>query len=128
MHEKTKLVLEYDLNCSAKMLYSRLSTPYGLAEWFADDVKIEDGKIFVFKWDSSQERAKVIAKKELKYIKFKWEEDEDDDTYFEFNLNIDELTGDIALLVTDFVEESDKEDAINLWNKQIAQLKHILGL
>jgi len=43
-------------------------------------------------------------------------------------LHTDELTGDVALLITDFAEEEDIEDSQELWNKQISNLKHILGL
>ena len=44
---KKKFVLEYTINSSPKVLFNRLSTPGGLAEWFADDVNLE-GKIFTF--------------------------------------------------------------------------------
>ena len=37
---KKRILLEYTLNSSPKVLYPRLSTPGGLAEWFADDVKV----------------------------------------------------------------------------------------
>ena len=44
---RLKYELEYTLNCSPKVLFSRLSTPEGLCEWFADDVNVE-GDIFTF--------------------------------------------------------------------------------
>jgi hypothetical protein len=63
-------------------------------------------------------------------VRFHWLEDcnEDEKCYFEFKLNIDELTGDLALLITDFSEEGEMEDNIDLWDTQIAKLKHIIGL
>ena len=36
-----KYELEYTMDCSQKVLFTRLSTPEGLAEWFADDVNID---------------------------------------------------------------------------------------
>ena len=41
---------------------------------------------------------------------------------------MDELTGDVALLITDFSEEDEKDDAIDLWDSQISELKHTIGL
>lgn len=124
---KQKIVLEYPINSSPKILYTRLSTPGGLSEWFADDVNLK-GSVFSFIWEGTEQRAEVVQKKENKYIRFSWEEEEEEDTYFEFRINIDELTKDVALVVTDFVDEDDKEDSIELWNSQISELKHTIGL
>ena len=124
---KSKIVMEYTINSSPKVLYARLSTPGGLAEWFADDVNLK-GNVFSFIWNGVEQRAVVIQKKENKYIRFQWIDEADKNTYFEFRINIDELTGDVALVVTDFVEEDETEDSIELWNTQINELKHTLGL
>ena len=35
---RRKIELEYIFSSSVKVLFSRLSTPAGLSEWFADDV------------------------------------------------------------------------------------------
>ncbi len=119
--------MEYTINSSPKVLYARLSTPGGLSEWFADDVNLK-GNVFSFIWNAIEQRAVVTQKKENKYIRFHWIEEPDENTYFEFRINIDELTGDVALVVTDFTEEDEKEDSIELWNTQISELKHTLGL
>ncbi len=124
---KSKIAMEYTINSSPKVLYSRLSTPGGLAEWFADDVNLK-GNTFTFIWNNIEYRAVVIQKKENKYIRFQWIDEADKNTYFEFRINVDELTGDVALVVTDFVDEDEEEDSIELWNTQINELKHTLGL
>ncbi len=124
---KSKIVMEYTINSSPKVLFARLSTPGGLAEWFADDVNLK-GNVFSFIWNAAEQRAQVMQKKENKYIRFRWIEEPDTSAYFEFRINIDELTGDVALVVTDFTEEDEKEDSIELWNSQISELKHTLGL
>ena len=124
---KTKFELEYTINSSPKVLFNRLSTPGGLAEWFADDVNIK-GKVYTFIWDGTEQKAKLIQKKENLYIRFQWIDENEDKTYFEFRITTDELTGDVALLITDFAEEDEKDDAIDLWDTQIAELKHVLGL
>jgi hypothetical protein len=123
---KSKITLEYSLNCSPLVIYPRLSTPGGLSEWFADNVNVE-GKYFIFFWDHSAQKAEVLQKRDNVYIRFKWADDSDN-TYFEFRLISDELTGDNALLITDFAEEDEKDDAIDLWNSQISALKHCIGV
>ena len=123
----TKYELEYTLNTSTKVIFNRLGTPGGLSEWFAEDVNLRKGK-FTFLWEGTEQVADVISKKDNKYIRFKWEDDENEEAYFEFRIHKDELTGDLALLITDYAEEDEKEDAIDLWDSQISELKHVIGL
>ncbi len=124
---KQKLELEYTINSSPKVLFNRLSTAGGLSEWFADNVNVK-GETFTFIWGESEQIAELILKKNNKYVRFRWIDDEEEKFYFEFKVNIHELTGDVALLITDFAEEDELEDTIELWNTQIAKLKHVLGL
>lgn len=126
--DKIQFQLEYVINSSPKVLYNRLATPSGLSEWFADDVNIENNfQTYIFMWDGSAVKAHIIAKKEFSFIRFKWEDDEEKDQYFEFRIQIDELTKDLSLIITDFVEPDEKKDSIQLWNTQIDKLKHVLG-
>ncbi len=122
---KEKFELEFIIKTSPSILFNRLSTPSGLSEWFADDVNVKDGK-FIFIWEGAEQVAELLSKKDNQHIKFHWE-DEEDDSYFEFLINVDDLTGDTALVITDFAESDEKEDAIELWNQQIDQLKQGLG-
>jgi uncharacterized protein YndB with AHSA1/START domain len=124
---KTKYELEYTLNTSPTFLYSRISTPEGLSEWFADNVNLKRGN-YNFIWEGAEQEATVVQKKTNKFIRFHWEEDEDQELYFEFRIHTDELTGDVALLITDFAEEDERDDAIDLWDTQISELKHAIGL
>jgi uncharacterized protein YndB with AHSA1/START domain len=123
---KNKFELEYSINSSPKILYARLNSPAGLSEWFADDINIQ-GSIYTFIWDGTEQKAELITQKENQLVRFKWTENEDD-SYFEFKIHKDELTGDVALVITDFAEDDEKEDIIDLWDTQIADLKHTLGL
>lgn len=125
--EKKKFELEYTLNTSPKVLFERLSTPGGLAEWFADDVNVT-GDLFTFIWEGTEQQAEVINQKDLKYIRFKWKDNEHQDTWFEFRIRQEELTGDVALIITDFADDDEREDAIGLWDTQIADLRRALGL
>ena len=123
-----KYELEYPMNCSPKVLFSRLSTPEGLCEWFADDVVV-DRDIFTFKWSKSEAKARITAIKENKFVRFEWlDTDDEESNYFEFRINIEELSGSLALIIIDFAEPEDKDDAITLWDTQITDLKRLLGI
>ncbi len=124
---KNKLKLEYTINSSPSVLYKQLSTPSGLSEWFADDVNLK-GNIFSFIWDGSEERAEMVLNKENKFIRFNWLGKEDKDEFFEFKIHQHELTGDVALEITDFADENDVDDVRDLWDSQISRLKHTMGL
>ena len=126
MEELLKYSLEFQINSSVGILYKRISSPSGLAEWFADDVILNE-KTYVFYWDGSEQSAKLLKKKENEFIRYKWE-DTDDESFFEFLIQIDEMTSDIALIITDFSEnEYEKEEQINLWEKQVESLKKAIG-
>ena len=125
---RSKFELEYNLNCSPKVLFSRLSTPEGLGEWFADQVNV-DGDLFTFYWNSSQSKARLAAMKENKMVRFEWLEMENEETnFFEFRISLEELTNELALIITDFAESEEKEDSIYLWDSQINDLKRALGI
>ena len=124
---RSKFELEYNLNCSPKVLFSLLSTPEGLGEWFADQVNV-DGDLFTFFWNSSESKARLSAMKENKMVRFEWLGMDNDSNFFEFRINMEELTNELALIITDFAESEEKEDSIYLWDSQINDLKRALGI
>ena len=128
MSDKKSFSIEYDFHASKQMLFQYLSTPSGLGEWFADNVNSR-GENFTFIWDDSEENAKLIQKKNNERARFQWEEDEEEDNpyYFEFKIQVDDITNDVSLIVTDFAEEDEMEEAKMLWNNLISSLKQILG-
>ena len=128
MSEKTKFELEYLIKTSSKILYNMLSTPSGLSEWFADDVNIRDD-VYTFIWDGSEETAHIINKKINESIRFQWEDDvnEENSYFFEMRIQIDPLTKEVALIITDFAEEDEIEESKMLWDNQVNELKHVLG-
>ena len=125
MSDKKKYELEYLIKSAPKILYNRLGTPDGLEQWFADAVKIEDD-ILTFTWDNNDQQAKIIGKKANDYIRFRWL-DEDEDTYFEFKIKIDDITSEVALIITDFADEDEVEEATLLWDSQVNSLMRLLG-
>ncbi|WP_397362448.1 START-like domain-containing protein [Olleya sp. R77988] len=126
MEEKIKYEMEFVVHASPSLLYQYISTPSGLSEWFADNVNSR-GEIFKFIWDGSEEQAKLITKKSGERIKFKWLEDEDDPYYFEIRIQVDEITKDVSIMITDFSEEDEVDEAKMLWSNQISSLKQVLG-
>lgn len=124
---KVKFELEIPIHASPSMLYQYFATPAGLEEWFADRVNSR-GKMVTFIWDDSEEEAKILANKSDERIKYKWTESEGDDSYFEFRIQVDALTKDVSLMITDFAENEDEvEEAKMLWENQIDELKHTIG-
>ncbi|MBT6174205.1 MAG: SRPBCC domain-containing protein [Flavobacteriales bacterium] len=127
--EKEKFQIEFPINSSKGVLYNCMSTPSGLSEWFCDDVNIKKD-VHTFIWDGSEEVARLVTKKKDEYVKFKWiesEEDDNDGTYFELRIRVDEMTGERAIIVTDFAEEDDIEDSRELWVAQLDRLRRVLG-
>ena len=127
MSTKIKFEIEFPIHASPKMLYQYFGTPSGLSEWFADNVNSR-GEIFTFIWDGSEEKAKVLQERPQEKIKFKWMEDESNDkSYFEFRIEVDEITKDVSLIVTDFAEEDEVDESKMFWENQIEELKHTIG-
>ena len=126
--KKNSFELEFLLKTSPKVLENMLSTPSGLSEWFADDVNIK-GDIFTFFWDGSQEEARILTKKLNGKVKFQWLSDEEDgnDAYFEIRYEVDPMTKAVILKITDFAEPDEIEEAQQLWEQQISDLKRVLG-
>jgi uncharacterized protein YndB with AHSA1/START domain len=127
MSDKVKYEMEFPIHASPQLLYQYLSTPSGLSEWFADNVNSR-GELYTFIWDDSEEQAKLITKKSGERIKFRWTVDDDEpDYYFEIKIQVDDITKDVSLIVTDFADEDEVDEAKMLWTNQIGDLKQVLG-
>jgi len=126
MSLKSEINLEYSLNCTFKVLYTRLCNASGLSEWFANDVKVT-GNLYTFFWGNSSQTAERIINKKCNTIRFQWIDGDDKGDFFEFNINKNELTGDVSLNVKDFAEKGEEKESVNLWNSQIDELKRDLG-
>ena len=128
MEFSRQYTLEFPIRSSIKVLYKRLSTPSGLSEWFANDVNIKNG-VYTFYWDGSEQSAKLVTKKENKFVKYNWIDSDEADDYFEFKIVVDDMTSDVSLLITDFADdEEDFEEAKLLWETQVDNLRGALGL
>lgn len=126
--KKEKYHIEYVFDkVSRRSLWNHVTTPPGLSAWFADDVFINDS-VYTFKWDKDTQDAELLSLKPEISVRYRWMDDEDENSYFEFKIHTVELTGVTALEITDFAEPDEKEDSIDLWDSQIDMLKHTLGI
>ena len=126
MDEKIKYEMEFPIQASPSLLYQYISTPSGLSEWYADNVNSR-GEFFTFIWEGSEEKAKLVSKKSDERIKFKWIEDEYSPYFFELRIQVDDITKDVSLMITDFAEDDEVEEGKMLWDNMVSDLKQILG-
>ena len=124
--DKVRIDLEYIIKTSPTIHFNCLSTPSGLSEWFSDDVNIKDDR-YTFFWDGSEETAILKTVRKSESVKFQWEDDEGEDYFFEMTIRIDDLTKDVALLVTDFADEGEEDEIQLMWDNNIDNLKKAIG-
>ncbi|MDR2840446.1 MAG: hypothetical protein LBV75_04185 [Paludibacter sp.] len=125
---KEKTIIEYHLNkASISHLWNSIGTTHGLAEWFADDVTVENN-IYTFRWSDHEQKAILKKQKLLVYMRFQWLEDKDSDYIFEIRLQTAELTGEVILLITDYAYPNEIDDLKMLWNQQIDALCRKIGI
>jgi uncharacterized protein YndB with AHSA1/START domain len=126
MEEKVKFEMEFPIQVSPSLLYQYISTPSGLSEWYAENVNSR-GEFFTFIWNGSEERAKLLGKKSGERVKFKWLADEGTDYYFEMRIQLDEITKDVSLMITDYSLEEELDESKMLWDNMVSDLKQVLG-
>jgi len=126
--KKEKIHLEYLLNPTSKnLVWSAISTPTGLEEWFADKV-VSNDKVVTFYWGKTEQRqAEIIAIRAYSYIRFRWLDDENERDYFEVKMTNNELTNDNVIEVTDFALPDEVDDLRELWDSQIDRLRRTYG-
>lgn len=123
--DKKEFQVEYVmLSCPLVMLWNCISTPEGLSEWFADEVR-QDGNLWTFSWNGSEQTAHLIFIRQPEAVRFRWDGDAHD-LFFEFKILRDELTNAVSLSVTDFADADDVDDMKLLWGSQVDDLKRFL--
>lgn len=125
---KEKFIGEFPINASKKMLFPYISSASGLSQWFADDVNINEDKEFTFIWDGIENKAKLtsIRVNALARFEFHDEENPDDPNFVEFKLDMNELTQEVFIRITDY-SDMDPEEANDLYHALIHDLKEIVG-
>ncbi|MEM9675048.1 MAG: START-like domain-containing protein [Cyclobacteriaceae bacterium] len=122
---------EFEFKASRKMLFPYLTTASGLAQWFADDVTINEDKVFSFLWDGEEHRAKVASQRINRFIRFEFlngsDEQNGDTDFLEMRLDTNDLTGTVFLSITDSTTAEDEEEFYEIWSQLTDSLKEIVG-
>ena len=126
---KEKYSIEFVLgNASQQSLWRMLTDSTMMEEWFADKVKIKDGKFYKFVWEDTFQEVEQTINRPISQVRYNWLAEDRVDTYFEFKIHTMELSNEIALEVIAFATPDEKDDAIFLWETQIGLLKRNLGI
>ena|SRR5690606_11856829 len=125
MSKRVKYTLEIEVKSSPNILFNYLISPSGLAEWFCDDVDVHSGN-YLFKWDGAEQEAEQVRNVNNKSVRYRWT-DGPEEEYFEMEVRVDDLTSDVALVITDFCDAGDEASSEQLWESQVQQLKMAIG-
>lgn len=128
---KNKFVADYQINASKKIVFQYLSTASGLEEWFADEVKINEDKNYIFNFDNEDHFARITSIRMNSHVKFEFydpkNQNDSDHSYIEFKLEENELTQTLFLKVVDYSGVYDDEELVAIWEGLILRLKEIIG-
>jgi uncharacterized protein YndB with AHSA1/START domain len=128
---KTKFVYEFEINASRKMLYPYFSTPSGLAQWFADDVNVDEDHNFNFIWEGEDHKARMVSHRTNSFVKFVYidqdGEHNDESDYVEFKIDLNEMTQTTFLKIVEYSDFDDKEEQADLWHGMLTTLKETVG-
>lgn len=129
--EKYKYRFEFEFNASAKLLFTYLTTPAGIKQWFADDVKQHSERKFTFIFEKKEYEAEMTVYKLNYQVRYEFEpmpnENKKDLSYIDFKLETNEMTNTVFLTVTDYSEIDSGEEDHNLWQNLIGNLRSIVG-
>jgi uncharacterized protein YndB with AHSA1/START domain len=125
--KKKQFELEFIIRSTPHILYEFVSTPSGLSQWFADDVDAVQNK-FKFIWSNVAQIAELLDKTENERVRFRWQGSPKDE-FFQFKIQVSEVSNDTVLIITDFANPADVKDQSRLWDSQVKTLiEHIGGL
>ncbi len=131
MSDKTEFRAEFDINASKKMLYPYIFSPSGLSQWMADDVTIDEDKVFNFIWDNEDHKAKMVAHRVNSFVRFEFLSEsggaDDNASYIEIRLEMNELTQAVFIAIIDYSDIDDDEESMDLWGSLVDALKEIVG-
>ena len=126
-NRKMKLELEYSVRSSPHILFQYISNPSGLQSWFADNVEILGAGEYRFSWEDGTENvAKMVKNVTNKYTRFEFSNGSDGE-FLEFRIEQDEITGDVELIIVEFVIEEEAPMAASIWDSAVEDLCAIIG-
>lgn len=131
--DRPQYTAEFEFKASRKMLYPYINTASGLSQWFADDVLVDEDKVYTFFWDEEQAQARLAAQRLNKFVKFEFLDTIEDSNsssenpVVEIRLEENDLTGTVFLNVNDSVTADNEEEFRVLWNQMAHSLREIVG-
>ncbi len=125
MGQRKRFNMDFVIKSSPTILYNFLSTPSGLAQWFADHVDRTEND-YSFFWEGFEEKAILLDFEENSFVRFKMVENDDED-FFEFKIEKSPITGDTILIITDHADDIDMDDQKRLWTSQVGTLTARVG-
>jgi uncharacterized protein YndB with AHSA1/START domain len=128
---KDQFVADYQLNASKKIVFTYLSTASGLEDWFADEVRINEDKNYIFHFDGQDHYARLIVLKANLHVRWEFFDSKfplaASDSFIEFKLDETELTQSLFLKVTDQTSQYEADELEAIWDGMIAKLKETIG-
>jgi hypothetical protein len=121
-----KVQMEFMVRSTPNTLFELISSPSGFSEWYCNDVNMRDDQ-WTFIWPDEEEATTMIGRRQGELMRFHRNDDDDENSYFEFRIRIDAMTNEVALIVTDHAEPHEVDETRNLWQSQIANLIRVLG-
>lgn len=124
---KERVVMEFYLNSTPTALYDLISSPSGFSEWYCQDVDVRDDQ-YTFIWsEQEREETTLIGRKLGEVIRFRRNDDEDPEAFYEMRIRVDAMTNEVCLVVTDHAWPHEVAETKQLWESQIHELKRVLG-
>lgn len=117
--------IDYVMKSSPRILYDFVKQPTHLGQWFCDKCESRLDE-YNFIWKGFSEKALLIDDIEEELVAYHWESS-DDDEFFEFAINVNEISGDTILTINDFAEEGEIADQKAWWDNQIQKLVRVMG-
>lgn len=122
---RKQINLEYIFRASPAIVYAFVTTPECLVRWYCDDVDIIND-VYTFFWSNNGEVAIMVDDIEEERVRYKWES-ADDNEYLEFKIYKADITNETILEITDFCDDDEVQETIDLWNTLMVDLKKESG-
>lgn len=113
------------------MIYPYLSTASGLAQWFCEDVRVNEDKIYNFIWDDKNHYAEMSSHRLNRSVRFVFLDSQKkhipDPPFIDFCIETGELTQEQYLRITDYSNDGDNDQLLELWDNLVQNLREIIG-
>lgn len=123
--DRVKIECDFFIKSSPAMLFTFLTMPEGMCQWFADNVDVTGNKYF-FEWEGFVEEAVCLEKEDDLRVRYRLADMEDKE-YLEFKVGRAEISNDTVLYITDFADADDADDQRLYWKTQVEKLCSCIG-